>query len=894
MRILTARVAHDPDGLARRTIENWVEQHIGEQLPITAVKDPNMTRLYDDRAATVEPNTGRLLSEPPMDKKGNHAVPERGAGSVLQRPPEEAGGGGGERGRVEPGLEGAEAARAQPPGEGAGIPRGAREEAREVTPAAAQRAVRGPAQPEHRRGWSKGEHFLVRNPSTGDFQRGEVTYYNEAPNGGKPGGRSRLSDGTKLDEIPRDALRIQAPKTPIKNLTGTPEEAEVNERTVRNLPKLAGDYLERFSNGGVPTLATDAAKELLPEFKADPTGNDRIVANAGKAIRNAALDTVLSEPVRPGKDLVRVTTASPGSGKTTGQAEGAMAGRFGLQVEAISDEYRNFAALMRKIIDSGRTPVVEWIYVDEPGKTVERAARRAVGHDGRPGIGRMVQAKYMADAYHNVPRVLRQVAEDFGDQVKFVVVDNSGAPGEHTVHEGAEALDRFVALHEGRGYNEIRGEVDETLARLEREGLFRGDRGQAALAAARATDQGSSGGESGGSGARLQEGLGRSGGEVQGRPAPAGALLSPEVNPKADKAEVAAEAGRETAPGQAVSADEYARGIDQARKRSLRENAAAHKATVAETEAGKAVVLDPDAYALWHRAGLGERTAWKGVSLSREAANKLELMVRAQAGGARSEVGGAEAAAGYDRLAKALREGRQADGSVMLLRGDYTPDTVREEAWHQWQRRNRMAQSDAMHAVADRPEFREIAQQLREMGYGKGGREGRTEISLELMAKAMAGDPALKLTQDQRFDLVHAFARAAAEEHGGTIFNEMPAVTPEAEAALREARRTYEAEPDEAGRGRAARAAVPGGDEGVQPFARGEEGRAGAARGAEPGGRGGQPGVPEGGAAEGELAFQRARKGAVRPEDSLALPGMEAADQEREAAKGEAQAKLLS
>jgi GGDEF domain-containing protein len=64
VRILTARVAHDPDGAAREAIEKWVEQHVGQSLPITAVKDANMKRLYDDRAATVEANTGKVLAEP--------------------------------------------------------------------------------------------------------------------------------------------------------------------------------------------------------------------------------------------------------------------------------------------------------------------------------------------------------------------------------------------------------------------------------------------------------------------------------------------------------------------------------------------------------------------------------------------------------------------------------------------------------------------------------------------------------------------------------------------------------------------------------------------------------------------------------------------------------------
>ena len=55
-RRLEARVAHD-------AIEAWCEKHLGRKLPITCVKDLEMRELYDDRAVTVEMNTGRLLSQ---------------------------------------------------------------------------------------------------------------------------------------------------------------------------------------------------------------------------------------------------------------------------------------------------------------------------------------------------------------------------------------------------------------------------------------------------------------------------------------------------------------------------------------------------------------------------------------------------------------------------------------------------------------------------------------------------------------------------------------------------------------------------------------------------------------------------------------------------------------
>lgn len=44
-------------------IRQWTELHFGEFLPVTAVKDFAMIELWDDRSISVEPNTGRVLTE---------------------------------------------------------------------------------------------------------------------------------------------------------------------------------------------------------------------------------------------------------------------------------------------------------------------------------------------------------------------------------------------------------------------------------------------------------------------------------------------------------------------------------------------------------------------------------------------------------------------------------------------------------------------------------------------------------------------------------------------------------------------------------------------------------------------------------------------------------------
>jgi uncharacterized membrane protein (UPF0127 family)/2'-5' RNA ligase len=62
VKIMTARVADDPKGVARKAIKAWCKEHIGQVLPITNVKDHGMIALWDDRATKVQKNTGKKLA----------------------------------------------------------------------------------------------------------------------------------------------------------------------------------------------------------------------------------------------------------------------------------------------------------------------------------------------------------------------------------------------------------------------------------------------------------------------------------------------------------------------------------------------------------------------------------------------------------------------------------------------------------------------------------------------------------------------------------------------------------------------------------------------------------------------------------------------------------------
>jgi hypothetical protein len=63
VRIFTARVSDEAGTRAGFAIADWCEKHIGQVLPVTNVKDYGMVELWDDRAITVEQNTGRMIGD---------------------------------------------------------------------------------------------------------------------------------------------------------------------------------------------------------------------------------------------------------------------------------------------------------------------------------------------------------------------------------------------------------------------------------------------------------------------------------------------------------------------------------------------------------------------------------------------------------------------------------------------------------------------------------------------------------------------------------------------------------------------------------------------------------------------------------------------------------------
>ncbi|MGB7189935.1 MAG: hypothetical protein WBD10_07360 [Acidobacteriaceae bacterium] len=170
-------------------------------------------------------------------------------------------------------------------------------------------------------------------------------------------------------------------------------------------------------------VCVDAAKLLFPDYVKDPGKNDRSVTAAAQRIADSVLLNVLAPPPLPDREIVLICVGSPGSGKTAMlRAPSDLAVDF--KVEETFDDLERARGLIRQIIQSGRKPVVLWLYVDDIGKTVERMFRRSLK------IGRTDRLEYMAEAYVAVPKVLERLSAEFSDCLKIHLVNNSGAKGE--------------------------------------------------------------------------------------------------------------------------------------------------------------------------------------------------------------------------------------------------------------------------------------------------------------------------------------------------------------------------------------------------------------------------------------------------------------------------------
>lgn len=333
---------------------------------------------------------------------------------------------------------------------------------------------------------SKGQRFLVPNES-GGFDTAIVKYWNPGYNGAKPVGRIHLNGGQqKLEHLAAAAIPVRADGIAIQPMIGSEEEAEVIALVEPSLAAYVSDYLMRNTKDDASTVATDAAKLLIPSFAVDPVVADREVCSSATAIRDGSLNTLLGAVPEPDRGELLITVGSPGSGKTTGQQFGGRRPGTGVLLEAIPDDIDKFRPVLQQVLDSGRRPSIEWVWVEEPETTVRRMIARALGDGERRGIGRTVQVVYMAHAWSAVPKVLEQVRREFGSRIEILAVDNSG---DLTAPKLLPDIDRCIAAAAKIPEDKVLARMLADLDRMDAEGRFAGEQGAAVKAAALRTEQ---------------------------------------------------------------------------------------------------------------------------------------------------------------------------------------------------------------------------------------------------------------------------------------------------------------------------------------------------------------------------------------------------------------------
>jgi hypothetical protein len=65
VKIFTARVSPDHSendiSTSKIAIQKWCKNNIGQELEVTCIKYPNMYEFWDDKAVSVEKNTGEII-----------------------------------------------------------------------------------------------------------------------------------------------------------------------------------------------------------------------------------------------------------------------------------------------------------------------------------------------------------------------------------------------------------------------------------------------------------------------------------------------------------------------------------------------------------------------------------------------------------------------------------------------------------------------------------------------------------------------------------------------------------------------------------------------------------------------------------------------------------------
>jgi hypothetical protein len=192
-------------------------------------------------------------------------------------------------------------------------------------------------------------------------------------------------------------------------------------------PALIEAYLAKETKHAITFIARDAAKRIFPEYKANPTENNRYSDRAASALADAARRHIFSQPPVMPRNEVILFTGAPASGKS---AAGRPLDIATVEIvhETIFTSTDKARAFLEEAFDAGRLPAISLVYTNDPRINARRMIARAIQ------IGRTVPLAFMAKTYVEVPRIVWELSQQFGARLRISVTDNSGTPSEATQH----------------------------------------------------------------------------------------------------------------------------------------------------------------------------------------------------------------------------------------------------------------------------------------------------------------------------------------------------------------------------------------------------------------------------------------------------------------------------
>ena len=246
-------------------------------------------------------------------------------------------------------------------------------------------------------------------------------------------------DGERIPSIAGKSLTPLAPVNIGEPKTNSPLEASMTKKVREKGPQLVAKYLKDNTTDGVPYIGTDQAKRLFLEYSLNPTAGNEHSDQAASAISHAAWDTALAKPVTGNKNMVRILTGAPASGKTTAIKEAPPGTRVGINRESIIGDAKYGAEMVDQVLASGRKPEIHLVYTDDPRINVQRMVDRA------KQIGRVVPLDYMARTFVSVPKAIAQLHERYGDKIAVDSFDTSGPVKMHrgTVEPAVAATSKW-------------------------------------------------------------------------------------------------------------------------------------------------------------------------------------------------------------------------------------------------------------------------------------------------------------------------------------------------------------------------------------------------------------------------------------------------------------------